>query len=494
MSASEPVIGTYPAMTNHLSSMHDLPQTQLSSETSSTSSELESALGSAVKTPPGTATASSAAENGPDGYPSDGSSSVENQGNNPATANAPQPEQYLNGPMQLPPTTVVAPRTGGYTEYVDGQPSTTAAVDNNGNGLDYPAQGPEYDGQQAVADYSQEYASTEQIYPSGQDYATNAVGVQNQVADYPGMGVGVGDEVSTQGQVHDTGQNAGQVNKKYVFYLHIKQGEAFPVGNGDQVQYIHGPTLIQFVSNSPVPPPLHTVQTGHGPVSMPTGVSNVPVVTAPMGIALQPSVQDAVVGDLQQQQQQQQQPPQQQQQPPPQQGMYTTCPPALSPPQIYPALYSPNGGGAGGGMGGVYPHLMGYPNPGMHHHVQPHVASSVPAHSAVPPNSGVPVPPHHHVNIHRYHPVPPHGQHNSQQQQQQQQQQCNMPDHSHIQDPQQRPPMCSRSRDDRTDKQREKLQKKLRDRQEKNPSYIPSPQTSPRGGGGGGGGGGSSPY
>ena len=215
MSAQDPVIGTYNIMNNHLS-MHDIPQTQLSSETSSTSSELESALSNAVKTPPGIL------ENGPDGYPSDGSSSVENQN--------PMPVSYINGPVQL-----AAP--GGYTEYVDGHMT-------DGNGLDYAAPAPEYDGQQAVGDYTQDYPSPEQIYPgvatSGQDYQTNAVGVPTQVGDYQGMGVGVGEEISPQGQVQDTGQNSGQANKKYVFYLQIKQGEAFPVGNGDQVQYIHG--------------------------------------------------------------------------------------------------------------------------------------------------------------------------------------------------------------------------------------------------------------
>ena len=217
MSAPDSVMGTYPMINNHLS-MHDIPQTQLSSETSSTSSELESALSNAVKTPPGMI------ENGPDGYPSDGSSSVENQpGNNP------MPVQYLNGPGQL-----TAP--GGYSEYVDGHMA-------DGNGLDYAAQSAEYDGQQqAIGDYSQDYPSPEQIYPgvapSGQDYTTNTVGVPTQVGDYPGMGVG--EEIPPQGQVHDTCQSSGQANKKFVFYLQIKQGEAFPVGNGDQVQYIHG--------------------------------------------------------------------------------------------------------------------------------------------------------------------------------------------------------------------------------------------------------------
>ncbi len=214
MSVSEPQPmlgpGAY-VMNSHPGSIHDVPTTSLSSETSSTSSDVEGQM-VALKNAPTPV----AMENGPEMYASD--ASVENQ--QPATT-------YMNGPVQ----------NANYS------PEYEPQVDSNQAQVDYPVQNQDYEGQMeyAAAQPGQEYIAAQDPMQQAQnatgDYTGNgnSVDYQNQVQ----MGEG---DVNQGQQVQDGGQNsaANQGQRRYVFYLQITAGEAFPVGNGDQVQYIHG--------------------------------------------------------------------------------------------------------------------------------------------------------------------------------------------------------------------------------------------------------------
>ena len=210
MSVSEPqpMLGPGAYVMNSHPSIHDVPTTSLSSETSSTSSDVEGQM-VAMKSAPTPVTI----ENGPEMYASD--ASVENQ--QPATP-------YMNGPVQN------ANYSPEYEPQVEGQTQ-----------VEYPVQGQEFEGQMeyAAAQPGQEYITQDQMQAaqnaSTGDYTGNgnSVDYQNQVQ--------MGEDVN-QGQVQDGGQNSAtsQGQRRYVFYLQITAGEAFPVGNGDQVQYIHG--------------------------------------------------------------------------------------------------------------------------------------------------------------------------------------------------------------------------------------------------------------
>ena len=151
--------------------------------------------------------------------------------------------------------------------------------------------------------------------------------------------------------------------------------------------------MIQLVSNSPNPPPLHTVQTGHGPVSM---GNNLPVVSAPSPMQTAVPMQQAPVQVQDNGDNTGMQPAVS-----PATMMYNTvnvpaqtAPAAVVPQQMYgpPPMYThPGTGGVG-----VYPHIMGYPNAGLPPHVHPHMTTAVPGvNAAVPPR----------VRIHHY----PHG-------------------------------------------------------------------------------------
>ncbi|XP_002735906.1 fibronectin type-III domain-containing protein 3A-like [Saccoglossus kowalevskii] len=132
------------------------------------------------------------------------------------------------------------------------------------------------------------------------------------------------------------------------------------------------------------------------------------------------------------------------------------------PPHMAPQMY-PHPGGA------MYPHMMPPSGGGMPPHMYPQM---------VGPGDGSGVPPHLHPHMYAYpQPAPP---------------QCNSPELNHNSvyghEPQQRPPIHrTRPRDDRTDRQRDRLQRKLRDRQKENLNtpmncnHIPhkSPSTSP---------------
>lgn len=213
-------------MNSHHASIHDLPATSLSSETSSTSSDVEGQM-VAMKGAPTPVVM----ENGPDIYASD--ASVENN-QQPVPATTP----YINGPV--PNNVSYSP--DGYESQVDSGQQTQVEYS--------PVQG---GGQQdTFVDGGQmEYAPV----PSGQEYITQAPqvttteytttgGNNGNGVDYQNR-VPMGPDDVNQGQVaqdnnQQGGQNSNQGQRRYVFYLHITAGEAFPVGNGDQVQYIHG--------------------------------------------------------------------------------------------------------------------------------------------------------------------------------------------------------------------------------------------------------------
>ncbi|XP_071951252.1 fibronectin type-III domain-containing protein 3A-like [Antedon mediterranea] len=231
----------------------------------------------------------------------------------------------------------------------------------------------------------------------------------------------------TQGQMSDMGQDdgGGQVpDQKYEFYIHIKAGEAFPVGNGEQVQYIHGPTFIRLLASSPQMPQLNIVHTGHGPVPLPSNMGMAST-NMPTNVALTPTMQE---GDNLQQ------------------GVYNAGP-GIVQQQMYTQFQGIQ----------IYNQMIAY-NPNMPPPPPPHMPPHVPQN---PPNLR-PMQPH--VAIPRFN----HHQHSPPQ----------TNDQPHIQAEQPRPLNQPRKRDDRTDKQREKLQRKLRDRH--NNPFNPSPQTSPR--------------
>ncbi|XP_033098963.1 fibronectin type-III domain-containing protein 3A-like isoform X2 [Anneissia japonica] len=227
----------------------------------------------------------------------------------------------------------------------------------------------------------------------------------------------------TQGQMSEIGQDDGgnQVqDQKYEFYIHIKAGEAFPVGNGEQVQYIHGPTIIRLLASSPQMPQLNIVHTGHGPVPLPSNMGMAST-TMPTNVALTPAMQES--DNLQQ-------------------GVYNTGH-GIVQQQMYTQMFQ--------GVQ-IYNQMIAYPN--IPPHIPPHVTQNQAGMRPMQPHVVIP------RFTHRQHSPP----------------QSN--DQSHLQE-QPRPVNQQRKRDDRTDKQREKLQRRLRDRYH-NSNHPPSPQTSPR--------------
>ncbi|XP_071511129.1 uncharacterized protein [Diadema antillarum] len=254
MSVTEPILSIYQSANHHAQMHHDGPLAN--GETSSTTSSESDVQLTSVKGQNG----SLSMDNSPDMYTSDGS--IDSQG---------QVAQYVGEP-QIPnscPTNYIQE----YDASMDG---------TNANYVPIP--GPEYDGHMEYPTTGQEYVNPELYQSQSSEY----VDYQNQGSTPLPVEEGV-----RQGQVQEEGvqgQTQGQ-KQKYVFYLQIKPGEAFPVENGDQVQYIHGPTLVQLLCNSPSPPPIHMVKTGHGPVTM---ANNIPLqAPAPMqSMPLQPPVQD----------------------------------------------------------------------------------------------------------------------------------------------------------------------------------------------------------
>ncbi|KAJ8030329.1 Fibronectin type-III domain-containing protein 3A [Holothuria leucospilota] len=415
MSGSEALVAQY-SSPNH-TQYHD--GTPMNGETSSTtSSETESQFAPPVK---GGQPNGPIIENGPDVYQSD--SSID--------SGQSQPGPYINGPMH-----------GGiyqpceYDTHMEGQMS----------GYSVPA--PEYDGNQNLEYPSptQEYIPQDQLYANhGTEYVDYNQGQQQMVGQ---VGDDAGQSPNSAGSPPQ-GTNPGE-KQKYVFYLHIKQGEAFPVENGDQVRYIHGPTMVQLVSPSPNPPSIHMVQTGLGPVNN-VGTGTIPLHPAPLPpttMHMQPPMQDSEGV-----------PP----------AVYNTGTGTVPQPMYPPMYHQPPGPGGGG----VYPHLVaGFPpSTAMPPHMHPQ-GTQMPG-----LGTGHGVVHHHppHVHVQRYPPGAGPSSHASSHH-------ASNIDHSNRHEPSHRPLLLrSRSRDDRTEKQREKLQRKLHDRRKENGGYISSPQTSPRG-------------
>ncbi|XP_041482367.1 fibronectin type-III domain-containing protein 3A-like isoform X2 [Lytechinus variegatus] len=219
-----------------------------------------------------------------------------------------------------------------------------------------------------------------------------------------------------------------------------------------------GPTLVQLLSNSPTPPQIHMVKTGHGPVQ--TMASNLPLQppapmqSMPMQLPVPQDNRDAInqapVYPNHNQAPAAAPVPQQMYQPP----MFQPPPPGNQ--QVYP------------------PHMLGgYPNTAG---IPPHMHTQLPT---VFMGTGVHPTPMH---IQRFPPAS-----------------CNSSNHPHPTQhqgsngdlsPRQEGshrlvlPRPNRPRDERADKQRSKLQKKLHERHERqkeNSSLSSSPQSSPRG-------------
>ncbi|PIK54797.1 hypothetical protein BSL78_08319, partial [Apostichopus japonicus] len=411
MSGSEPVVAQqYPSPTH--TQYHDV--TPMNGETSSTaSSETEAQFVPAKVQQNGPII-----ENGPDMYHSD--SSID--------SGQSQPAQYLNGPVH------------GSRMYQDCEYDPHIEGSMGG----YPVPAPGYDGNQNI-----EYTSpTPEFIPQElyTNHATEYVDYQGQQQMVGQVGEDAGHSPNSAGSPPQT-TNPGGEKQKYVFYLHIKQGEAFPVENGDQVRYIHGPTMVQLVTSSPNPPSIHMVQTGLGPVNN-IGTGSIPLHTAPLPpttMHMQPPMQDPEGV-----------PP----------AVYNTRTGTV-PPHMYPPMYHQPPPGSSG----VYPHLVGFPSTAMQSHMHPPgtqmpgLGGGVVHHHQSPP----------HGHVQRYPPgagPPSHASSNHL---------SNM-DHSNRHEQSHRPLLPrSRSRDERADKQREKLQRKLIDRKKENGGYISSPQTSPRG-------------
>ena len=206
MSVTEPMLNIYP--TNHHAQLHHDGPLANGETSSTTSSESDVQLAS-VKGQNGSL---SPMDNGPDMYTSDGS--LDSQGQVP---------QYVNGPLpnSCPP------------EYIQEYDATM-----DGTNANYvPIPGPEYDGHMDYPSPGQEYVNPELYQTQGSEYVD-----YNQTQGTTQMPV----EEVPQGQVPPEdggpGQTQGQ-KQKYIFYLQIKPGEAFPVESGDQVQYIHGEYL-----------------------------------------------------------------------------------------------------------------------------------------------------------------------------------------------------------------------------------------------------------
>lgn len=422
------MLNIYPSSNHHAQMHHDGPLAN--GETSSTTSSESDVQLASVKGQNGSL---SPMDNGPDMYTSDGS--IDSQGQ-------PVP-QYVNGPIQNSCPANYIPAE--YDASMDG---------TNANYV--PMQGPEYDGHMEYPSPGQEYVNQE-IYPNQ----------SSEYVDYSNQGQGTTpmpvEEGVPQGQVQEEsvqGQTQGQ-KQKYVFYLQIKPGEAFPVENGDQVQYIHGPTLVQLLSNSPTPPQIHMVKTGHGPVQ--TMASNLPLQapapmqSMPMQLPVPQDGRDAI-NQAAAVYQNHNQTPAAAAGPVPQQ-MYQQPPMFQPPPPSNQGVYPPPH------MLGGYPNTAGIP-PHMHTHV-PTVFMGTGVHPT-------------HMHIQRF-PGSCNANH------QHQSHQGSNGDLSPRQENPHRPILPrSRSRDDRADKQREKLQKKLRERERQkentgHSSHSSSPHSSPRG-------------
>ncbi|XP_070539464.1 fibronectin type-III domain-containing protein 3A-like isoform X2 [Ptychodera flava] len=213
---------------------------------------------------------------------------------------------------------------------------------------------------------------------------------------------------TSQGQTPvgpDPNQNQGiPTEHRYVFYVHVKPGETFSIRQGDQIQTITGPANVPIYSNTPNPP----------------------IIPVQGGQYVQQVIQES-------------------------DGTHRIIftppsPGGQMPPHLAPQMYPHHGGG-------MYAPMMPPPSGGgMPPHMYPQM---------VAPGDGSGVP--HHLPPHMYayppQPAPP---------------QCNSPELNHNtvygHEPQQRPSLHRpRSRDDgRADRTRDRLQKKLQQRQEKN--------------------------